>query len=304
MLSSYVMEDISMAKVWLITGSGNGLGRDIAEAALATDDSVVAGARRAEELGPLVAQYGGRVKPVMLEVRDESAAKSAVQLAMDSFGRLDVLVNNAGFGQFAPFEQMSAEDFKAIVDTCFYGVVYTTRAALPVMRKQKSGHIFQVSSVGGRLGVPGNTPYHAAKWAVGGFSDSLAMEVAPFGVKVCTLEPGGIRTNWARRAVQNAPDLLPEYEATVGSFLKILRGFEGRAEGDPRKIADVIVQLANCDEVPVRLVLGVDAEKRVQQAEAARASEAEKWRYLTVSTVFEDGRFDSRLHMAKSGINS
>ena len=100
-------------------------------------------------------------------------------------------------GQFAPFEQMSAEDFQAVVDTCFYGVVYTTRAAVPVMRKQKSGHIFQVSSVGGRLAIAGNTPYHAAKWAVGGFSDALAMEVAPFGVKICTLEPGGIRTNWA-----------------------------------------------------------------------------------------------------------
>jgi NAD(P)-dependent dehydrogenase (short-subunit alcohol dehydrogenase family) len=293
-----------MSKVWLITGSGNGLGRIIAEAALAGGGSVVAGARRTGELAPLVAQYGERVKPVKLEVRDEAAAKAAVQLAVDAFGRLDVLVNNAGYGQFAPFEQVSAEDFQAIMDTCFYGVVYTTRAAVPVMRKQKSGRIFQVSSVGGRHAVPGNTPYHAAKWAVGGFSDSLAMEVAPFGVKVCTLEPGGIRTNWARRAVQNAPDLLPEYEATVGSFLKVLRGFERRAEGDPRKIADVIVQLANCDEVPVRLVLGVDAEKRVQQAEAARASEAEKWRYLTVSTVFEDGRFDSRLHMAKSGINS
>ncbi len=162
-----------MAKVWLITGSGNGLGRDIAEAALAAGDSVVAGARRTEELAPLVAQYGERVKPVRLEVRDEAAAKAAVQLAVDSFGRLDVLVNNAGYGQIAPFEQMSAEDFQAVVDTCFYGVVYTTRAAIPVMRKQKSGHIFQVSSVGGRLGVPGNTPYHAAKWAVGGFSDSL-----------------------------------------------------------------------------------------------------------------------------------
>ena len=293
-----------MAKVWLITGSGNGLGRDIAEAALATGASVVAGARRTEELAPLVAQYGGRVKPVMLEVRDEAAAKAAVQLAVNSFGRLDVLVNNAGYGQFAPFEQMSAEDFQAIVDTCFYGVVYTTRAAVPVMRKQGSGHIFQVSSVGGRHAVPGNTPYHAAKWAVGGFSDSLAMEVAPFGVKVCTLEPGGIRTNWARRAVQNAPDLLPEYEASVGSFLKMLRGLEGRLEGDPRKIASVILQLANSDDVPVRLILGADAERRVQQAEAARASEAEKWRHLTVSTVFEDGRFDSRLSMANSGINS
>jgi NAD(P)-dependent dehydrogenase (short-subunit alcohol dehydrogenase family) len=293
-----------MGKVWLITGSGNGLGRDIVEAALAAGDSVVAGARRTEELAPLVAQYGERAKPVKLEVRDETAAKAAVQLAVDSFGRLDVLVNNAGYGQIAPFEQMTAEDFQAIVDTCFYGVVYSTRAAIPVMRKQKRGHIFQVSSVGGRLGVPGNTPYHAAKWAVGGFSDSLAMEVAPFGVKICTLEPGSIRTNWARRAGQNAPDLLPEYEASVGPMLRILRSLEGRAEGDPRKIADVIVQLANSDDVPVRLILGVDAEKRVQQAEAARADEAEKWRHLTVSTVFEDGRFDSQLYIAKSGINS
>jgi NAD(P)-dependent dehydrogenase (short-subunit alcohol dehydrogenase family) len=203
-----------------------------------------------------------------------------VQLAVDTFGRLDVLVNNAGYGQFAPFEQMSAEDFQAVVDTCFYGVVYTTRAALPVMRKQKSGHIFQVSSVGGRLAVPGNTPYHAAKWAVGGFSDTLAMEVAPFGVKICTLEPGGIRTNWARRAGQNAPELLPEYEPSVGSMLKMLRSLDGHLEGDPRKIADVVVQLANSDEVPSRLILGVDAEKRVQQAEAKRATEAEKWRHL------------------------
>src|ERR1700726_1259925 len=293
-----------MAKVWLITGSGNGLGRNIAEAALAAGDSVVAGARRTEDLAPLQKQYGERIKPVTLEVRDEAAAKRAVQLAVNKFGRLDVLVNNAGYGQFAPFEQMSAEDFQAVVDTCFYGVVYTTRAALPVMRKQKSGYIFQVSSVGGRLAVAGNTPYHAAKWAVGGFSDGLAMEVAPFGVKICTLEPGGIRTNWARRAGQNAPDVLREYEASVGAIMKILRSLEGRAEGDPRKIADVILQLANSDEVPVRLILGVDAEKRVQQAEAARASEAEKWRHLTVSTIFEDGRFDSGLYMAKSGINS
>jgi NAD(P)-dependent dehydrogenase (short-subunit alcohol dehydrogenase family) len=289
-----------MAKVWLITGSGNGLGRDIAEAALAAGDSVVAGARRTEELAPLVAQYGERVKSVGLEVRDEAAAKAAVQLAVDSFGRLDVLVNNAGYGQIAPFEQMSGEDFQAVVDTCFYGVVYTTRAAVPVMRKQKSGHIFQVSSVGGRLAVPGNTPYHAAKWAVGGFSDSLALEVAPFGIKVCTLEPGGIRTNWARRAGQNSPQLLPEYENSVGTNLRVLRGLEGRSEGDPRKVAGVILKLANSDEVPVRLILGVDAEKRVQQAEAARASEAEKFRHLTVSTVFEDGRFDSRLYTAKS----
>src|SRR6202046_3069246 len=291
-------------KTWLITGSGNGLGRNIAEAALKAGDNVIAGARRTEELAPLVAQYGERVKPVTLEVRDEAAAKSAVRLAVESFGRLDVLVNNAGYGQIAPFEQMSPEDFQAVVDTCLYGVVFTTRAAIPVMRRQKSGYIFQVSSVGGRMAVAGNTPYHAAKWAVGGFSDALAREVAPFGVKICSLEPAGIRTNWTRRARQEAPELLPEYEASVGANLKVLQTHEVLSEGDPRKIADVVVQLANSEDVPLRLILGVDAEKRVHQAEAARASEAEKWRHLTVSTVFEDGRFDSRLYVANSGINS
>lgn len=277
-----------MAKVWLITGSGNGLGRAIAEAALAAGDSVVAAARRTEELEPLVTQYGARIVPVTLDVRDESAARAAVQTAVDRFGRLDVLVNNAGYGQFAPFEQIGSEDFKALIDTCFYGVVYTTRAALPVMRAQKSGHIFQISSIGGRLAMPGNSPYHAAKWAVGGFSDAVAMEVAPFGVKVCTLEPGGIRTNWARRAAQDAPELLPEYEASVGPILKLLRSISGRVEGDPEKIAAVLLRLAGSDDVPLRLVLGVDAEKRVEQAERARAAEAAKWRELTLSTVFPD----------------
>jgi NAD(P)-dependent dehydrogenase (short-subunit alcohol dehydrogenase family) len=285
---SYAKEDLFMQQVWLITGSGNGLGRDIAEAALAAGHSVVAGARRIEELAPLVEQYGERIKPVTLEVRNEAAAKAAVQAAVDTFGRLDVLVNNAGYGQFVPFEQMSGEDFQAIMDTCFNGVVYTTRAAVPVMRRQKSGYIFQVSSVGGRLAHAGNTPYHAAKWAVGGFSDALAIELAPVGVKVCTLEPGGIRTNWARRARGNPPALLPEYESTVGPLLKVLQAIEGRQEGDPRRIAGLIVQLAGSNEVPVRLVLGVDAEMRVQQAEASRAREAEKWRHLTHSTVFPD----------------
>jgi NAD(P)-dependent dehydrogenase (short-subunit alcohol dehydrogenase family) len=277
-----------MAKTWLITGSGNGLGRDIAEAALVAGDNVVAGSRRTEELAALVTKYGNRVKPVKLEVREEAAAKAAVQTAVDSFGRLDVLVNNAGYGQFAPFEQLSAEDFQAVVDTCFYGVVYTTRAALPVMRKQKSGHILQISSVGGRMAIAGNTPYHAAKWAVGGFSDALAMEVAAFGVKVCTLEPGGIRTNWARRAGEKSPKLLPEYEASVGKIVKLLRSVEGRSEGDPKKIADVVLQLAQSNDVPLRLILGVDAEKRVKRAEEARGVEAAKWHEVTVSTVFED----------------
>jgi len=277
-----------MAKVWLITGSGNGLGRDIAEAALAAGDSVVAGARRLEELNSLVEQYAERVTPVKLDVREEDEAKAAVQTAVNTYGRLDVLVNNAGYGYFAPFEQMTSEQFRDVVETCLFGVVYTTHAALPVMRSQKGGYIFQVSSVGGRLAMPGNSPYHAAKWAVGGFSDSLASEVAPFGVKVCTLEPGGIRTNWAQRAGEKSPEVLPEYEASVGAIYKLLASLRGRSEGDPKKIADVIVKLANMRDVPKRLILGKDAETRVKNVESARAEEAAKYRELTLSTVFPD----------------
>jgi NAD(P)-dependent dehydrogenase (short-subunit alcohol dehydrogenase family) len=277
-----------MSKVWLITGSGNGLGRDIAEAALAAGDSVVAGARRLEELNPLVAQYGKRITPVALDVRDEAAANAAVETAVKNYGRLDVLVNNAGYGHIAPFEQITPEDFRDVIETCLFGVVYTTRAAIPVMRGQRSGTIFQVSSVGGRIAMPGNTPYHAAKWAVGGFSDSLAAEVAPFGVRVCTLEPGGIRTNWANRAGESSPEVLPDYEPSVGAIYKLLASVRGNAEGDPKRIADLVVRLANSAEVPKRLILGKDAEARVQHVETARAQEAAKYRDLTLSTVYPD----------------
>jgi len=287
-IESIEQEAYDMAKIWLITGSGNGLGRDIAEAALVAGDSVVAGARRLEELNSLVEQYGERVTPVKLDVREEEAAKAAVQAASDKYGRLDVLVNNAGYGYFAPFEQMTSEQFRDVVETCLFGVVYTTHAALPVMRKQKSGYIFQVSSVGGRMAMPGNSPYHAAKWAVGGFSDSVAAEVAPFGVKVCTLEPGGIRTNWAQRAGENSPEVMPEYEESVGAIYRLLASVRGNAEGDPKKIADVIVKLANTQDVPKRLILGKDAEARVKNVESARSEEAAKYRELTLSTVFPD----------------
>ena len=241
-----------------------------------------------EELNPLIERYGDRVTPVKLDVREEDAARAAVQAALDKYGRLDVLVNNAGYGYFAPFEQMTSEQFRDVVETCLFGVVYTTHAALPVMRKQKSGHIFQVSSVGGRMAMPGNSPYHAAKWAVGGFSDSVAAEVAPFGVKVCTLEPGGIRTNWAQRAGEGAPEVFPEYQESVGAIYKLLAAVRNKSEGDPKRIADLIVRLANMKEVPKRLILGKDAEARVQRVESERAEEAARYREMTLSTVFPD----------------
>ena len=163
-----------MSKVWLVTGSASGLGRSIAEDVLTSGDRLVATARDPRRLADLVQKFGDQVRTAPLDVADEDAANAAVHVAVEAFGRLDVVVNNAGYGDIAPFEQLSPERFKALIDTNFYGVVNVTRAAIPIMRKQKSGCILQISSVGGRLARPGSTAYHAAKWAVGGFTESLA----------------------------------------------------------------------------------------------------------------------------------
>ena len=270
-----------MSKVWLVTGSASGLGRNIAEAVLASGDRLVATARDPRRLEDLVKKYGDQIRTAPLDVTDEREAYAAVQAAVDAFGRLDVVVNNAGYADIAPFEQLSAERFKAVVDTNFYGVVNVCRVAIPIMRKQRSGCVLQISSVGGRLARPGNSPYHAAKWAVGGFTESLAQELAPFGVKVCALEPGGMRTNWGARANQDTPDLLPDYESSVGSVVKALESYWGHETSDPVKVAQVILRLA------AHLLLGSDAAKNAGDAEATRAADAERWRDISVSTDFE-----------------
>jgi NAD(P)-dependent dehydrogenase (short-subunit alcohol dehydrogenase family) len=274
-----------MSQVWLITGSGSGLGYALAEAALKAGNKVIAGVRRLAELDALVGEYGANISPVALDVRDEAAAKNAVEQAVETYGCLDVLVNNAGYQINAPFEQISPEQFRDVIETCLFGVVYTTRAAIPIMRRQRSGYIFQISSIGGRVTIPGNSPYHAAKWAVGGFSDSLADEVASFGVKVCTLEPGGMRTNFAERANKQTAALLPDYQASVGPILEMMAAAQKNSESDPRKVADVIVTLSQRNEVPKRLVLGTAAAAYVEQTELARTEEARKNSDLTRSTV-------------------
>jgi NAD(P)-dependent dehydrogenase (short-subunit alcohol dehydrogenase family) len=273
-----------MSKVWLVTGSASGLGRNIAEAVLACGDRLVATARDPHRLEDLVKKYGDQVRTAPLDVADEDAAKAAVQGAVGAFGRLDVVVNNAGYGDVAPFEQLTSERFKAVIDTNFYGVVNVTRAALPIMRKQRSGCILQVSSVGGRLGLPGSTAYHAAKWAVGGFTESLAQEVMSFGVRVCALEPGGMRTNWGARAHKDVPALLPDYEPSVGALIKSLESLWGRENSDPAKVAQVVLRLAASDRLPAHLLLGSDAIQYAGQAEATRAADAERWKEVSVST--------------------
>ena len=275
-----------MSKIWLVTGSASGLGRDIAEAVLASGDRLLATARDPRRLDDLVERYRNQIRTVELDVTDESAACAAVEAAVEAFGSLDVVVNNAGYGDVGPFEQLSSERFKAVVDTNFYGVVNLTRAALPIMRKQKSGCILQISSVGGRLALPGSAAYHAAKWAVGGFTESLAQEVAPFGVKVCALEPGGMRTNWGARAHRDMPELLPDYEPSVGAVVKALHSHWGQENSDPARVAQVILRLAASERLPAHLLIGSDAVRYAGEAEATRAADADRWREVSVSTDF------------------
>jgi NAD(P)-dependent dehydrogenase (short-subunit alcohol dehydrogenase family) len=272
-----------MSKVWLITGSGSGLGRCIAEAALQAGNRVVATARDTVQLTDLEGRYGAKVRIVQLDVTDEEQAKRAVQAAVESFGRLDVLVNNAGYGDSRPFEQVPSDEFRKLVETCLFGVVNLTRAALPVMRQQRSGHIIQISSLGGRTAFPGNAAYFASKWGVGGFTEGIALETAPFGVKVTALEPGAMRTNWGKRAHTNREPLLPDYEPSVGASAKQLEGYWGHENGDPVKVAQVVLEVAEAGILPPHILLGSDAFKYARQAEQTRMADADRWRAVTVS---------------------
>ena len=274
-------------KVWLVTGAARGLGRAIAEAVLAAGDKLVAAARDPARMADLAAQYGGQIHTVALDVTDAAAAQQAVDAAVSTFGRLDVLVNNAGYGSTAPFEQMAIDDFRDQIETNLFGVVNLTRAALPVMRARHSGHIFQVSSVGGRSASPGLSAYQAAKWAVGGFSDVVGKETAHLGIRVCTLEPGGMRTDWSAQAKQRPAGMLADYEASVGGFLGLLANYGGNEIGDPRKIATLIVELSRRDDLPQRLLLGGDALYVARMTETRRAQEQERWQAATLSTHFD-----------------
>jgi len=276
-----------MSKVWLITGSARGLGLDITEAALAAGNSVVATARDVTRLADLERRYAGHLRGFALDVTDPAAAQASVDFALETFGRLDVLVNNAGFGHISPFEQTGEADFRAQIETNLYGVVNLARAAIPVMRAQRSGHIINISSVGGRTATPGLGAYQAAKWAVGGLTEVLALELAPFGVKVISVEPGGMRTDWGATALAAAPALLPDYEPTVGAVLGMLKAYVGNAIGDPRKVADVIVDLTSRDALPAHLILGSDALHVFAQAEAARQQAAKEWAPVSTSIDIE-----------------
>ena len=274
-----------MAQVWLITGSSRGLGRALAEAVLAAGHKLVATARNPAQLADLVERYGDQVRTLALDVTDPHAAGDAIEAAVEAFGRLDVLVNNAGYGNIGSIEDTRLEVIRAQIETNLFGIINVTKAAIPVLREQGSGHIIQLSSIGGRVGAMGRAPYSAAKWGVEGFSEVLAKETAPLGIKVTLSEPGCFCTDFAGSSTI-INEGRPEYDSTVGAAARFQRDYNGAQPGDPTKAASVIIRLAALDEPPLRLLLGSDPVRIAEESDLARLEADKKWRDLSVSTDF------------------
>ena len=276
--------------VFLVSGASRGLGRAITEAALNAGHRVVAGVRSASALDDLAAGHPDDLAIVALDVTNDDHVRAAVATAIDRFGRLDVLVNNAGYANMAAIEDVDFDDFRAQVETNFFGVVRLTQATLPVMRAQRSGHIIQVSSVGGRLVRPGLAAYQSAKWAVTGFSGVLSQEVAPLGIKVTVLEPGGMRTDWAGSSMRIDP-VRNEYVATVGAAAAMSNSGNLGAS-DPAKVAALLLEIVDMAEPPARLLVGPDAYRYATAAGRDLLESDQKWEALSLSTAAGDATND------------
>ncbi|HTE34685.1 MAG TPA: SDR family NAD(P)-dependent oxidoreductase, partial [Chryseolinea sp.] len=242
-----------MKKVWFITGSARGLGRSLTEAVLAKGDLVAATARNPEQLKDLADKYDDCIYPVTLDVTDKTQIAAAVEDTIKRFGRIDVLINNAGFGIIGAAEAYTDEQVSSQLEINLYAPIAITRMVLPYMRRQRSGRILQISSTGGRVGNPGLTIYQAAKFGLGGFSEALAKEVKPLGIFVTSVEPGGLRTDMTA-SMTSAPEV-EGYETTVGVRMKLFSSKDFIPMGDPDKTAKVMIQLVEHPKPPVHLVL-------------------------------------------------
>jgi NAD(P)-dependent dehydrogenase (short-subunit alcohol dehydrogenase family) len=241
-------------KTWFITGTSRGFGREWASAALQRGDKVAATARDAGTLDDLVQEHGDAVLPMALDVTDRAAAFDAVARAHEHFGRLDVVVNNAGYGQFGMVEELSEQDAREQIETNLFGALWVTQAALPFLRAQGSGHLLQVSSIGGITAFPGIGMYHASKWALEGFSQALAQEVQRFGIHVTLIEPGGFSTDWGGSSARHAEPLDAYADAHEASRQRRERG--ASAAGDPTASAQAVLRIVDAEEPPLRVFLG------------------------------------------------
>jgi NAD(P)-dependent dehydrogenase (short-subunit alcohol dehydrogenase family) len=272
------------SRVWLISGSSSGFGRSIAEAALRTGDRVVASARDPETLTDLVAAAPDRVLAVTLDVTDGVQIEAAVAAARSRFGRIDVLVNNAGYGSVGAVEELDDGELRALMDTMFFGAVALTGAVLPVMRAQGGGAIVQMSSMGGQLAPPGFGAYCAAKFALEAISESLSAEVAPLGIRVLIVEPGAFRTSFGGGAMHRSRDI-GVYAETVGPTRAAVDGMDGTQPGDPAKAAAAILAALNAEKAPLRLALGDDAIDAIRDALDRRRSDLDSWETVSRHTA-------------------
>lgn len=241
-------------KVWFITGTSRGFGREWAIAALQRGDKVAATARDTASLTDLVATYGDAILPIRLDVTDREADFAAVKQAHEHFGRLDVVVNNAGYGQFGFIEELSERDARDQIETNVFGALWVTQAALPYLREQRSGHIIQVSSIGGIVAFPNVGIYHASKWALEGFSQALAQEIAPFGVHVTLIEPAGYDTDWSGSSSRRA-EPLPAYADLHAANYEV-RKTRWAAPGDPKASAAALLKVVDAEQPPLRVFFG------------------------------------------------
>jgi NAD(P)-dependent dehydrogenase (short-subunit alcohol dehydrogenase family) len=277
-----------MQQVWFITGSSRGFGRALVQAVLDAGDLVVATARRPEQLAEFTQQYGDRVLPLALDVTDEAAVRDAVSAAVERFGRLDVVVNNAGYANIAPIETGDEEDFRTQFETNFWGVYNVSKAVIPQLRAQGGGTIVQFSSVGGRVGgSPGIASYQAAKFAVDGFSRVLAVETAPFGVRVMVVEPSGFATDWAGSSM-TIYDVPADYDATIGAMHRRMRANPAGPAGDPLRAAEIIVQAVKRGDPPSHLLLGVTAAEMALDYSRRQLAEATAWESVSRSADYAE----------------
>ncbi|MER6197307.1 SDR family NAD(P)-dependent oxidoreductase [Streptomyces sp. NPDC001586] len=275
-------------QTWFVTGSSRGFGRALVRAALEAGDTVAATARRPEQLDDLAAEFGDRIAPIALDVTDPAAAKAALEEARKHFGRIDVLVNNAGYANVSPIETTGDDDFRAQFETNFWGVYNVTKAAIPLLREQGGGLVVQFSSMGGRVGgSPGIASYQAAKFAIDGFSRVLRVETAPFGVRVLVVEPSGFRTDWAGSSM-TVHDVPEGYDETVGTINRHIRQNSEGPAGDPVRAAEILVRMAKRRDIPTNLALGVMASEASLAQDRRLLAQDEKWSTIGRSADFAE----------------
>ncbi|SEJ95541.1 Short-chain dehydrogenase [Sphingobium sp. AP50] len=275
---------------WFITGANRGMGLEIARTALAAGDQVVAASRKPDDVRAALGDHGERLLAVPLDVTNADEAQEAVKAAVARFGGIDVLVNNAGFAQIGPFEANSHEQVQRQFDTNVFGTFHVTRAALPVMRAQRSGHIFTISSLVGLVGFGNSSLYCATKFALEGWSESIGQELAEFGIKVTLLEPGQFRTDFLdQSSVRFASLSIDDYMASDDAHKAALADFNHQQIGDPSKMGDIILAILDAKETPVRVAVGSDALATLHGRGDTFHAQADAWRALSLSTDFPTG---------------